>query len=435
MKILVLLETAGVEKTTAFLEVMRTLESRSIKVNITISQMDKDYSMDQYYICSKYVSINVLEYSSNSKSFLEKVKNVIRRNHRLEKICSDIIILFDLFYSSVLKFMRHIVNQKDDIETFLNASMRGYLPGEDYSFFWVVDEKGLLWAEHINMNREAKVNVIYHCLELYWEHYLLQTKKDWRHKRIYDLFELAKDIVQKCSLVIIQDQNRWDVLCYYTGIPNSMKHFFLPISIWDYNYKGSNIVKERWNIEGKGFRIIFYPTYLAPKRGCTELTKISRNLPEDYMVVIHGFSAIPGYIRELNSTLSEKSKVLISNVSIEYDELVKLHRDVWCVFLYYDETDNNNKYITNASNKLVTSLQAGKPIITLGNQMLNELCVNYRCGVVINSWSEEEIRLALEKLESNYDVYCRNAKRCYEERFNIELFSESLNTALEEGLT
>lgn len=110
-----------------------------------------------------------------------------------------------------------------------------------------------------------------------------------------------------------------------------------------------------------------------------------------------------------------------------------MHNDVWCVFLYYGEKDDNNKYIVNSSNKLVMALQAGKPIITVGNQTLARLCSEYECGIALNSWVETEFVDAVRRLEQDYDFYCKNARRCYEERFCIKPYADGIYDKLLTG--
>ena len=119
---------------------------------------------------------------------------------------------------------------------------------------------------------------------------------------------------------------------------------------------------------------------------------------------------------------------------MSYDELLKAHKDVWCVFLCYGENDNNNKYIVNSSNKLVMALQAGKPIIVIGNRNLADFCNEYQCGVGLKDWSKVELEKALAKLEKDYEMYCENARRCYETRFDISLFIRDVYSKMSKGI-
>ena len=174
-------------------------------------------------------------------------------------------------------------------------------------------------------------------------------------------------------------------------------------------------------------KIIFYPAIIAPERGNLELVRMTQWLDDRFVTVLHAFTGIQNsYLTKIKKAISFPDKIVISITTLQYQQLVDMHSDVWCVFLYYGEKDNNDKYIVNSSNKLVMALQAGKPIITIGNQTLARLCLDYECGIALSGWVETEFADAISKLEKNYEYYCRNARQCYEERFDIKLYADQI---------
>lgn len=428
MKIAFLLKNSGTEKSTAFLEVVKILTVRDVKIQIIIANRRVDYEEETYYCNNENVSVEVLKESADVLSEIEKVKNIIRKFSTLEKICGNAVALLQ-----GLIFEKKRQKQADDKECayheFLTKEMREYVIAQDFDYLWAVDEYGLLWSKWINEHSKKKYKVIYHCLELYWEHYSLPKKKDWRYFKEYLLFEEARKALIEANHILIQDDARWKVLCKYTGMKENSKKIVLPVSIWDYDINSQNVLSSRLNIDPQK-KVIFYPTLLAPKRGCVELTESTKGLPDDYITIIHGFSAIYGFVDRLRRKVTSASNLIISNVSFDYQELIAMHQDVWCVFLFYGEADNNDKYIANSSNKLAMSLQAGKPIITIGNAMLNQLCEECHCGVVLKDWSLKAMRAAIEKLENNYEQYCYDARKCYEERYDINIYAENVYQTL-----
>lgn len=427
MKILFLLKNSGVEKTTAFIEVIRELAERGAQIDIVIANQSKEYIKEHCYEEELNIRINILNATEDEETTIDGLKQFIRQYKIIEKISWSLIN----FIAQWMFWIKTKVSKNDDVifEEFLTPHMWDYKPQKEYDFIWTTDESGLLWAEWINLHTKSDYKIVHHSFELYWEHYSLQSHKQWQYLKLYALFEKARIVLQKADIIIIQDKIRWNVLCQYTGLDKKNEKVLLPVSIKDYRADTSGNIYNKLNIDRKK-KIIFYPTSITPSRGCIELVKMTQNLDDEFVTVIHGFEAVKNYLNKIKKKVLFPSKSIISNMTLDYRELVDIHQDVWCVFLYYSEENYNEKYIVNSSNKLVMALQAGKPIITLGNKTLADLCAEYDCGIAINSWSEKEFAAAVNDMKKNYDFYCNNARRCYEERFNIKLYSEELYNKL-----
>lgn len=428
MKILFLLKNSGVEKTTVFIEVIKMLVDRGTDINIIVANRPQNYVEESYYIDEPAVRECILNITENKASYSSRLKSFIRKYKVMEKITWT-IYNFILQWGLWIRVKANRNNDETVLEEFLTPSMRNFKPKEYYDYIWTVDEFGLLWAEWINLHSETKYKIVHHSLELRWEHYFLQAHKSWQYIKQSFMYEKACTILKKTEIDIIQDESRWKILCRYTGLDENSEKILFPVSIKDYqselvitSYKKKNINADK--------KIVFYPTRIGSNRGCAELINMSKELDENFVTVIHGSAGDQDYISKIQNDVLSSSNVIISNTTLDYNELINIHQDVWCVFLYYSEIDYNNKYIVNSSNKLVMALQAGKPIITLGNKTLADLCAEYGCGIAINSWSEKEFAVAVNDMEKNYDFYCKNARRCYEERFNIELYAEELYNKL-----
>lgn len=436
MKILFLLRSSGVEKSTAFIEIVKALTERNVRIDLVIGSCENGSKLDGYYLSNPNISVKILNIIEKSQDHIQSnriecIKNILKKLGLLEIVC-DIPKIKQRY-----KFICNQKKAKSDsqyaFETFLSSPIRNYCINDEYDYIWTTDEYGLLWAEWINQTSDKKHKIIHHSLELYWEHYSLQKKKVWKYYREYLLFEEARKILLKANIILIQDEARWNVLVQYTGLDKKREKVIFPLSMKDYKSSKDLILHNKLSID-KEQRIIFYPTLLAPKRGCLKLVKAVKQLDKKYVTIIHGFSSSRGFVQKLKKSITDFNQVRISNTSFEYQELVDMHQDVWCVFLYYGESDNNDRFIANSSNKLVMSLQAGKPIITIGNQMLADLCKEYGCGIALKSWSEQEFASAIREIEKNYDLYCQNARKCFVERYDINLYANTLYSKLEENL-
>lgn len=425
MKILALIHFSGIEKQTAYIEVIKTLIEKGIKVDLVIANQEKDYVYEDYYLNQDNIRLYILQSGKKKKNRIkELMKKVIHQNKWVEHIY---VAFFSLYKICCFELKRKYRNrdQRSAYDIFLNECEREYKMSEDYDYIWVQDVYGLLWADWLNKGNKEKSKIVYHCLELYWENYLLQKKKKWKYSMEYSLYEAAQKILLKVSFILIQDEIRWKVLCKYTGVPENFNKVIFPVAIHDYDKCTKGDLFNSLGI-GKNKKIIFYPTYFAPKRGCIELSEVAEGLDDDYMVVMHGFIGISGYADKIRKKYQKSSKIRISSVELGYQDLLNIHRDVWCIFLYYGESNYNDRFIANSSNKLAMGLQAGKPVITIGNKMLNNLCKEYNLGVALETWSKQEFRAAVDEIERHYIDYCANARKCYWERYDTSLYGDVL---------
>lgn len=432
MKILFLLKNPNVEKTTVFIETVKALVERGAEAHIVIANQPKNYIPEQYYDAEPKITSNILDIEDNVQTGFGSLKDFIRKYSWVEKI-AWLLVNFVGQWIFYIKYKADRKNGDLAFEEFLTPSMREFEPQQSYDYIWTIDEYGLLWAEWINRHSDIKYKIVHHSVELYWEHYSLPTHKHWQYFKLYALFEKAREILQDARAIIVQDESRWKVLCTYTGLDDKREKFLWPVSMKSYQGNIFGDIYEKMNID-RDKKIIFYPTLIAPRRGCVELVKMTQQLDSQFITVLHGFIVLQDYLKKIKEIVSNPDKVIISNTTLDYEKLVNMHYDVWCVFLCYGESDNNNKYIVNSSNKLVMALQAGKPIITIGNQTLAELCSEYECGIAISKWEITEFVNAVYELEKKYSLYCENARRCYEERFSIEQYADEVYSKLVNGI-
>lgn len=408
-KVLILINNAYETNSSDFIEIIQMFLLNDIKVHLVIAKAESQ--LDDFYK-KKGIEIEILSSHSNERDSLTFLKNIVRNN---KIICNVCCYLLALAQNIIFKYKYEDAPDKERfaVRTFLTQEMLQYVPKEEYDYIWVHDEIGLIWAQNVKKEHQIKWPIIHHCIELYWEHFLLQKRRKIVYYNQYILFEHAREALKNVDLVVIQDGARWNVLCEYTGI-SEKRHVFFPVSLYDYVLN-----KEESTAESK---IIYYPTMIAAKRGCIELIEMFENVKTvGFELEIHGIHADPGYMKQL-SKLKLSDNVILSNCAMSYSDLLDKHRQIWCVFIYYGEEDNNDKYVVNSSNKIAMALQAGKPIIAIGNHLISELCKEYGCGIALEKWDADEFRQAVSELDKDYTAFCQRAKKCYEERYNASKF-------------
>lgn len=432
VKILFLLKNTNVEKTTVFIETVKALVERNAEVHIVIASQPAGYIAEKYYDVEPNIKMDVLDIASDTQTGVGGLKNFIRKYEWLEKAAWTLVNFVSQW---TFRIKNGITGKNKELvfEEFLTPSMRNFIPQKQYDYIWTIDEYGLLWAEWINLHSEIKYKIIHHSVELYWEHYSLPRHEHWQYFKQYALFERARTVLQNVGIIIIQDEERWKALCTFTGLDCKREKFLWPVSMRNYPVNIFDDIYEKMNID-RDKKIIFYPTIITPRRGCVELVRMTQQLDNQFVTVLHGFIALQDYLAKIKEAVSFPDKVIISNTTLDYQQLINMHHDIWCVFLCYGEADSNNKYIVNSSNKLVMALQAGKPIITIGNQTLAELCSEYECGIAVSKWETAEFVSAICELDKKYDLYCKNARKCYEERFNIEPYADEMYNKLLAGI-
>lgn len=307
-------------------------------------------------------------------------------------------------------------------------SYNKYINLQEYFCIITTSETSLKYAEFIS---KGKLPVIYYCTELYSEVLLNRNIKTKKQLFTYIKYKRLKKNVSMSDAIIIQDQDRWDIFARSNGISQDFKHLFFPVSINKYSFieysPSDEFVKFIKNNYGDK-KIIFYPTSLSPRRGCEQIIDAVKKLPDEYILLIHGFNGSSSFIEKLKKLKSKK--IIISYRSINYNDLIFLNSIIWCGILYYGEENFNDRFISNSCNKLVAYLQSGKPFITYGNISLKKLVSEFNCGISLNELSEESMIEAIGYINENYEQLKKNSIYCFNEKYdakkNIALVSEYL---------
>src|SRR5262249_396722 len=158
-----------------------------------------------------------------------------------------------------------------------------------------IEKVGLVWAGQVAAKLRAPF--LYYSLELYNEEYVRQgllnsflfRQLRWAERRYHG----------RAAATIIQDVDRARVLFASNGLaPADARIVYLPVSLLGPPYtRRSSFLHETLGIP-KGRRIILYFGHIRERRYALDLADVAQGFPEDWVLVMHGFST-PQTIRKI----------------------------------------------------------------------------------------------------------------------------------------
>lgn len=146
---------------------------------------------------------------------------------------------------------------------------------------------------------------------------------------------------------------------------------------------------------------------------CKELSSEAEQWPEEWKLVFHTSHNIKtdSYAIELMNQ-SNKRNVLFSLDPVKTNELDSLVASATIGIALYsiEELGYRAEFMGLASGKIGNYLKCGIPVITSNIESLKYI-EHYNCGICIEM--ESDIKAGIETILLNYDEYCQNAIKCY----------------------
>ncbi|MFB2837563.1 hypothetical protein [Floridanema evergladense] len=238
---------------------------------------------------------------------------------------------------------------------------------------------------------------------------------------------LAKLAYKKSAAAIVQDEDRFATLCEQYEYRHP-KVFYLPNSplnepnsFTDEN--SANYFREKFNLSQERF------PYIILQAGTIDEIFLSKPIAEAFASIDNGCALIfhepfpkpltHPYIKSIQSVNSKN--LFISTDPVPYQEVDKIYASATICLALYQACDDNCSKIAMASGKLAHSLKMGKPVIVNDLPSLRELTEKYQFGFIIKEpFDPEEIKMAIEAIVNDYEMYSRNAKLCFEAEFDFE---------------
>jgi len=264
--------------------------------------------------------------------------------------------------------------------------------------------------------RRGTYPLIYLSLELYVE-------SDPRFRGTYyeTLRMHAKAAHHKVRVTIIQDRERAEVLARQDDIPLS-RFVYVPVAM-----KGAPVTEkstflyDMLNIpEDK--KILIYVGLLNEGRLSLETASAAADLPDDWVMVLHGWCSCKNYQDEMMAL--QGSKLYLSTNLLPFDQLATMIASAHVGVSFYAAAGDNEKLTGAASSKTAQYLQCGLPVIVNDFESIRAIVEEYRHGICVASPSQ--IPEALTRVISDYDGMRQRAFRCYQEKYEITPYIEKV---------
>lgn len=287
---------------------------------------------------------------------------------------------------------------------------------ENYTAFIGVEPGGLILAGFLGGGE--KIPLIYLSLELYLE-------SDPRFQNLYYEIErkYEREFHKKTVATITQDQERAELLAKHNNVPIS-NFMIMPVAM-----KGEPIIEnatflyDRLQIP-KNRKILLCLGGINEDRLSLETAMAASSLPEEWVMVLHGWYESKSYFKKIEQLCGEK--LYISTDMIPFHSVVNLVSSAHVGLCFYKNMSENERLVGSASGKLAHYFQCGLPVIANDIESIKKIVDSYNCGICVPSPSY--ITEALNKIIGRYDDMRKNAFRCYTERYEISShFEEVIN--------
>lgn len=280
-----------------------------------------------------------------------------------------------------------------------------------YLYFIGIEKRGIITAG--KLSDRFYVPTIYYCLELYSEDHEQYEPNNWIGIRRNDEIKYHS----KAYATIIQDRFRAEKLFSYNKVEKKLSRMlYLPISVSG----GKNTNKCKYLHEKLGIdvtkRILLYFGLIRENRYSVELAKISAGLPDNTVMVFHGY-----YESEQEKLKVEKysnDKLFVSREIVDQKSIQRIISSADIGLVFYDNKCINERLTAFSSEKIALFMQSGVPIITFNNETYSELYAKYKCGLAIDSI--EMLNSATTEIFRNYPEYRDNAYKAFEEYYDYE---------------
>lgn len=273
---------------------------------------------------------------------------------------------------------------------------------DDKTIIWSITDLSLKYLG----NKIQKYRYILHFLELSEEIYYYKKLSFFK----FDTHLLA----EKAKAVVVPEYNRAHITQAWWNLSNiplifSNKPYLsqkVEVISNIYNYRIKNILKE---IDNR--KIILYQGIISTERPLDKIIKAVGSLGKEYaMVVMSGG-------KNIYENLGVENYYFIPFISPPYH--LEITKRAYIGILSYFPTKNTGYSPLNsiycAPNKIFEFGLFGIPM--LGNNIpgLKYVFDIQKCGACLEKFEEEDICIAIKKIEANYENYSFGAKRLYSE--------------------
>ena len=157
-----------------------------------------------------------------------------------------------------------------------------------------------------------------------------------------------------------------------------------------------------------------------------KFAKASKSWRDEFKLVLHEREKRcpeENFIRYV-SELSE-GKVLLSLEPVSFDRMDEVFSSAHVGLIAYDKKYGGGRENAHkASGKLGQYLKCGIPVVALDLPGYKEMFEEYKCGLVFNDFGQ--IEKCIQTILDDYDTYCKESIRCFQEEFDFKKYFNPL---------
>ncbi|MFN6379290.1 MAG: hypothetical protein ACK4WD_08435 [Flavobacteriales bacterium] len=265
-------------------------------------------------------------------------------------------------------------------------------------------------------SKTAISNKIYLSLEIsFFENYK-KTSFSEKIKEQEILFH------KTCKFSIIQDQQRWQLLCKENGLDwKKERVYFLPNAPRGVAKIRSNnefFLHKKFELPSETFIVLSAGMISAATHSLELLQQAKKS--EKYILIFHSRNSDDAKTPYFRLLEQEKApNIRFSLDPVKYEDLEPLLNSAHIgVAIYNNAYGDNFSNILFASGKLSQYLKLGIPIIVNDLPGMSAFIEKTKCGQIVTNL--EDFNAAVERIRSDYKTYSHAAKAAFDEYFSFD---------------
>jgi len=312
---------------------------------------------------------------------------------------------------NVLNFRKVLFNNLSPF-VLLSGCLK-YFIKRRYDYLIAVDPQSLLPA--VFLSKLFNVKLIYLSLEVY-------VREDCNNMYFKNYYLQQKHLLKFCTRIIIMDHERMRLLNENTNLDNFRTKFsFLPnTTLGPAKKESSCFLHERLNID-KRKKLLLYPGELAAWSCVYELYCCSKNLPDEYVIILHSRRKID--TSDFTKKIVENANLRLSLNPVENNQLDALYGSAFIGLSLYKIAPNgitarNLKIIGKSSGKHNQFMKIGIPVVMSDLPFFKYIEKKYKCGICIGDF--RYLNDAIQRISENYNEYSANASECFNKELRFD---------------
>jgi len=261
-----------------------------------------------------------------------------------------------------------------------------------------------------------RIPLVTHCLELPAVRTESMSKRD----------RLEHSFIRKSDLVLTHDLQRAEFICKQTGVDKGKIEIIANGSLGKAKSHDSKYLREVLCLD-EGKIILLHSGGFGPWFKCLELALAARVWPKDWCLVFHTSHKVDStqYYCDFNR-LIKSDNILVHDAPVPDADLDQLVSSAHIGIALYsrEELGFRAELMGLAAGKIGRYLKNGLPVIATDLSTVKSYISKYSCGVCVKK--EEDIFDAVRHILNNYQSYCINALRCYDELWSTEQYCERI---------